>query len=315
MRGTSSAPTARVLDIIELLSRPGDQGIRFSDVVRELDLSQGTAHAILKTLSDRGWLTRDPATKAFTLGPALTLIAAGLDTDRPLARIARTAVRRLADTTEMAASVLERVGDDLVITAFEHPADLSTAVQPNERIPYAPPFGIAFAAWDTADEQEAWIRRGAADDASLRQRLHSVLTRTRERGYDIDWMTPALSQAAQAIGTLSEAAIPHNLRSVIVQLRVEFASANSMPDDNTRGAHPVATISAPVLDTDNRIALVLAIHPLRAMTIRRNPFCSQAASARSSPSTEQRRLRNHGTGVPVGFATGTVLRLRCLSGV
>ena len=65
-----------------------------------------------------------------------------------------------------------------------------------------------------------------------------------------------------------EPAIPHNLRSVIDQLRVEFASANSMPDDSTRGAHPVATISAPVLDTDNRIALVLAIHPLRAMTIR-----------------------------------------------
>ena len=285
MQGASSAPTARVLDIIELLGRPGDQGIRFSDVVRELDLSQGTAHAILKTLSDRGWVTRDPATKAFTLGPALTLIASGLDTDRPLARIARAAVRRLADTTEMAASVLERVGDDLVITAFEYPADLSTAVEPNERIPYAPPFGIAFAAWDTAEEQEAWIRRGAADDAGLRRRLHSVLTRTRERGYDIDWMTPALSQAAQALGTLSGAAIPHNLRSVIDELRVEFASANSMPDDNTRGAHPVATISAPVLDTDNRIALVLAIHPLRAMTIREirsaaKPLLREVAQAR-----------------------------------
>lgn len=268
MRGSGSAPTERVLDVVELLSRSGKGEIRFSDVARDLDLSQGTAHAILKTLSDRGWVTRDPVTKVFTLGPALTLVASGLDTDRPLAGIARTAIRRLADMTEMAASVLERVGDDLVITAFEYPADLSTAVQPNERIPYAPPFGIAFAAWDTADEQEAWIRRGAANDEGLRQRLHSVLTRTRERGYDIDWMTPALSQAAQAIGTLSGPAVPHNLRSVIDQLRVEFASANSMPDDNTRGAHPVATISAPVLDTDNRIALVLAIHPLRAMTIR-----------------------------------------------
>ena len=69
MRGSSSAPTERVLDIVELLSRPGRGEIRFSDVVRELDLSQGTAHAILKTLSDRGWVTRDPVTKAFALGP------------------------------------------------------------------------------------------------------------------------------------------------------------------------------------------------------------------------------------------------------
>lgn len=268
MRGSGSAPTGRVLDVIELLSRAGHGEIRFSDVVRELDLSQGTAHAILKTLSDRGWVTRDPVTKVFALGPALTLVASGLDVRRPLAQIARTAVRRLSETTDMPASVLERAGDDLMITAFEYPADLASAVPPNERIPYAPPFGIAFAAWDTADEQQAWIRRGAADDEGLHERLRTVLTRTRERGYDVDWMTPALSQAAQAIGTLSGDSIPHNLRSVIHQLRVEFASAEPMPDDSSRGAHPVATISAPVLDADDRIALVLAIHPLRAMTIR-----------------------------------------------
>lgn len=268
MRGSGSVPTKRVLDIVELLSRPGKGEIRFSDVVRELDLSQGTAHGILKTLFDRGWVTRNPVTKAFALGPALTLVASSLDIGRPLAHLARASVRRLVDTTDMAASVLERAGDDLVITAFEYPADLSAVVQPNERIPYAPPFGIAFAAWDSTDEQEAWIRRGAADDAGLHQRLRTVLTRTRERGYDVDWMTPALSQAAQAIGTLSGDVIPRNLRSVIDQLRVEFASADPLPDDSTRGAHPVATISAPVLDADDRIALVLAIHPLRAMTIR-----------------------------------------------
>ena len=313
MRGSSSAPTARVLDIIELLGRPRDQGIRFSDVVRELDLSQGTAHAILKTLSDRGWVTRDPATKAFTLGPALTLIASGLDTERPLARIARTAVRRLADTTEMAASVLERVGDDLVITAFEYPADLSTAVQPNERIPYAPPFGIAFAAWDTADEQEAWIRRGAADDAGLRQRLHSVLTRTRERGYDIDWMTPALSQAAQAIGTLSGARSPQSAfrhRSVAGGIRLGQPDAGRQHPRRAPCRHD----SAPVLDTDNRIALVLAIHPLRAMTIREIRSAASRFYARSHKYGTKESPSNR-TAVPVGFATGTVLRLRCLSGV
>lgn len=267
MGGSGSAPTERVLDIVELLSRAGGNQIRFSDVVRELNLAQGTAHSILTTLTARGWVTRDPVTKAFTLGPALAHVASGLRADRPMAQLARASVRRLADTMDMAASVLERAGDDLVITTFEHPADLTAVVSPLQRIPYAPPFGIAFAAWDSADEQEAWIRRGAGD-AALQQRLRTVLTRTRERGYDIDWMTPALSQAAQAIGTLAGDAIPRTLRSVIDQLRVEFAAADPLPDDSTRGAHPVATISAPVLDAEGRIALVLAIHPLRAMTIR-----------------------------------------------
>ena len=267
MRGASSAPTERVLDVLELLGRPAVHGTRFSDVVRELDLSQSTAHSILKTLSDRGWLRRDPVTKQFTLGPAVTRLAAHLDTARPLTAQARDAVRRLAHIAGMPASVLERSGDELVITAFENPQTASVTTLPNERIPYAPPFGIAFAAWDTADEQEAWITRGAAGDAGLRQRLRTLLTRTRERGYDIDWMTPALSQAAHAIGTLSGDGIPHNLRSIIDQLRVEFASANSMLDDRTRDAQPIATIAAPVLDADDRIALIIAIHPLRAMTM------------------------------------------------
>lgn len=139
----------------------------------------------------------------------MTLVASGLDDARPLAHIARAAIRRLADKINMAASVPERAGDDLVITAFEYPADLATVIEPNQRIPYAPPFGIAFAAWDDADEQQAWIRRGAAGDAKLHRRLQTVLTRTRERGYDIDWMTPALSQAAHAIGTLSGDGLPH----------------------------------------------------------------------------------------------------------
>ncbi len=261
MRGASSAPTERVLDVVEFLSRAGDR--RFSDVVRELNLSQATAHSILKTLTDRGWVTRDPATKLFSLGPAATLIAA-----RPAAVSARAAIRRLADTTGMPASVLERTGDDLVITAFESPENSSTTTLPNERIPYAPPFGVAFAAWDTADGQEAWVERGAAGDESLATRLRAVLTHTRDRGYDVDWMTPALAQAAHAIGTLTGDTVPRNLRTVIDQLRVEFASANVLPDESTKGAHPVATISAPVLDADGHIQLVLAIHPLQHMTIR-----------------------------------------------
>ncbi|OBJ71307.1 hypothetical protein A5627_23305 [Mycobacterium colombiense] len=59
---------------------------------------------------------------------------------------------------------------------------------------------------------------------------------------------------------------------------MEFASAGPLPDDSTRGAHPVATISAPVLDADDRIALVLAIHPLRHDDSR-DPDCREATAA------------------------------------
>ncbi|MGY1938758.1 helix-turn-helix domain-containing protein [Nocardia gipuzkoensis] len=85
MRGAVSAPTARVVDIIELLSRPGSERLRYSDIARELDLTQATTHAILKTLCDRGRVSRDPAVKTFALGPGLAPVAAAVNT-RPFDR-------------------------------------------------------------------------------------------------------------------------------------------------------------------------------------------------------------------------------------
>jgi DNA-binding IclR family transcriptional regulator len=263
-----SAPTERVLDVIELLSHAENQQLRFSDVVRELELSQATAHAILKTLSDRGWVQRDPVTKTFSLGPALSLIGARLDSARPLAHVARDAARRLAVAVDVPASVIERAGDDLVITAFEQPKGGTISPSPSERIPYTAPFGVAFAAWDTPEAQRDWIHRAATDDTELTRQLQDVLGQTRKRGYDIDWMTPTLAQAAHAIGSLSEHALPVNMRSIIDQLRVEFTSAALTSDHDPRAPRPVATISAPVLDKNGHIQLVLGIHPVRPMTMR-----------------------------------------------
>ena len=268
MRGASSAPTERVIDVVELLSRSSTDGLRFSDVVRELDLSQATAHSILKTLCDRGWVTRDPVRKTFALGLKLAVIAERMDSVRPLAALAREAIGRLAASIGVPASVVERTGDDLVITAFENPEGKSDTILAHDRIPYTPPFGIACAAWDSMEEQEAWIQRGALGDGPLAERLRSVLAQTRDRGYDVDWMTPALAQAAHAIGSLSGETVPRNLRAVIDQLRVEFISANLLSDDGASGAHPIATISAPVLDDADRVRLIVGIHPLRHMTSR-----------------------------------------------
>jgi hypothetical protein len=53
-----------VLDVVELLAGSGKDRLRFSDVVRELGLTQATAHAILTTLCDRGWANRGSTPRA-----------------------------------------------------------------------------------------------------------------------------------------------------------------------------------------------------------------------------------------------------------
>jgi DNA-binding IclR family transcriptional regulator len=258
-----------VLDVVELLAGSDNDGLRFSDVVRELGLTQATAHAILTTLCDRGWASRDPVDKTFSLGPALAVVAARMDTARPLAHTARTAALQLADEFGYAASVVERFGDSLVITAFED-AGRQSGGAPGDRIRYAPPFGVAFAAWDTDEEQRAWIQRGTANNSALACRLEEVLCRTRERGFDVDCTTPALTRAAQVVGTLPSDGLPAHVREITDQLLVEFTTIGFLSDDdNPRQAGPVATIAAPVFDHRGRVAMIVAVHPLQALARKR----------------------------------------------
>ncbi|ORV81478.1 transcriptional regulator [Mycobacterium interjectum] len=258
-----------MLDIVELLARSAHARLRFSDIVRELDLTQATAHAILKTLCDRGWASRDPVAKTFTLGPALAVVAARTDTARPLAHAARSAALRLAREVGYAGSVVERFGDSLVVTAFEGDPATQPAGIPGDRIPYAPPFGVALAAWDTEEEQRAWVRRGAGDNTDRIRRLERVLEHTRQRGYDVDWTTPALAQAVQVVGTLDSHEMPTPVRHILDQLLVEFSTIGFLSDDNPgRRKQPVVTIAAPVFDHHGRAALMLAVHPLCPLSAR-----------------------------------------------
>jgi DNA-binding IclR family transcriptional regulator len=258
-----------VLDVVELLAQPGTDRLRFSDVVRELGLTQATAHAILTTLCERGWASRDPVDKTFSLGPALAVVAARTDIARPLAHAARTVALQLAQEFGYAASVIERFSDSLVITAFEGSGP-QAAGTPGDRIRYAPPFGVAFAAWDSDEEQRAWIQRGAATHSALARRLEEVLVRTRDRGFDVDWTTPALTQAAHVVSALPSDGLPAQVREITDRLLAEFTTIGFLTDDDpARRAQPVATIAAPVFNHRRRVALIVAVHPLQALSRRR----------------------------------------------
>ncbi len=265
MRGASSAPTSRVVDIIELLASRGGDDLRYSDIARDLELTQATTHSILKTLCDRGWVSRDPASKTFRLGPGLVPVAEAVGT-RPFTHAARAAAVELVAEFGYAASVSEKVGDSLLITAFEG----AESAWPGDRVPYAPPFGVGFAAWDTDEERRAWIQRAASADAAMAARLEGVLDRTRERGFDVDYVSPAVARAASLVDTLDDGsiALPPNIRGTLDQLLVAFTAIGFPDDAVAQQAQPVAAVAAPVFDHLGRVVLLLAVHPLVARPLR-----------------------------------------------
>jgi DNA-binding IclR family transcriptional regulator len=186
--------------------------------------------------------------------------------------------------------VVERFGDSLVVTAFEgEPATQPSGI-PGDRIPYAPPFGVALAAWDTEEEQRAWIRRGAGDNADRTRRLELVLQHTRERGFDVDWTTPALAQAVQVVATLDDNEMPTPVRHIMDQLLVEFTTIGFLSDDNPgRRKQPVVTIAAPVFDGRGHAALMVAVHPLSPLNAKQIRVIGKKLTAETAAISESQR--------------------------
>lgn len=259
-QGAASPPTARALDVVELLAARSTP-IRLADLSRDLGITTATAHAIVTTLCERGWAVRDPRTRSIAVGPALQLAAVRADAARPVAQAAREAAAALGAEFGYDTSVTERIGTSLLLTFYERSDGEPASSAMGDRIPFAAPFGAGFAAWATRDDQRAWIEHTARDNAALTDRLAQVLADTRERGYSLERMTPALAQTAQLVAEMSGDQWAHDFRRVVQEALLEVAT----DDDN---APPVFGIVAPVFDANGIAVLNVGVHPYRELSAR-----------------------------------------------
>ena len=72
------------------------------------------------------------------------------------------------------------------------------------------------------------------------------------------------------MGTLPSDGMPDHVREITDQLLTEFTTIGFLSDDDTaRQKQPVATIAAPVFDHRGRVAMIVAVHPLEALSRKR----------------------------------------------
>ncbi|MCV7109773.1 helix-turn-helix domain-containing protein [Mycolicibacterium setense] len=266
----ASRPTERVIDVLELLARRGSEPPRLSDLVRDLGLTQATAHAIMTSLCARRWAVRNPLDRSFTLGPAFKVAAAQSGADRGLLTAAHTAVRYLASDLGYPASVTERVGESLVITTLEYGGKEAFDIAAGDRLPFAAPLGSVFVAWDVDEARRAWMERGAVTHGALADGLEQLLAATRDRGYSVESVSQAMGRAVKLMTTLHGEPLTEATRRAIDGLLVEMTT-NSLHSGPQNGADEqmVSAISAPIFDPQSEgVAFSVSIHPLRALSSR-----------------------------------------------
>jgi DNA-binding IclR family transcriptional regulator len=177
----------------------------------------------------------------------------------------------LSEELGFAASVVELTGNELLVSALYGGEQVGIALpQPGIKVPYEPPSGAAFAGFASASERNAWLARRGSQSEAVNEALERSLALSRERGYDIDWTTPAIAQMTTLVGSINE--VHPTLLAAMDQILLEFTTVNF---EGTHTDRPVTSITAPVLDTKGHCNLAIAVHPLRAIPLRRIHACGR----------------------------------------
>jgi DNA-binding IclR family transcriptional regulator len=269
----SSPPTRRVVEIIELLIERAGKPTRLSDIVKALDLNQATAFTIMKELVDTGWVTRDPANKAFSIGATLVSLARQIDQSPSVAHAAQVAAQAAVADTGYAASVSERAGNQLVITAFvaAHDApDEQWHAAVGDRVPFAAPFGPAYAAWEPDDERVAWIHRSGVNSRAFHRQLHQFLHDTADQGYSVERMSPEMVSAIPVMTKLQAEALSDSMRDHLAEVLLEMTgNPGNSAVARSQQRHYVGAISVPIFNAAGRVSHSISLHPFANLSARK----------------------------------------------
>lgn len=242
-----------------MASRPTRQ-FTLSELARDLDLNKATAHGMLNTLADAGYVTRDPDAKTYGLGPALIALGNAALSSTPAARLAEPHMTALSQQFDLECVASAAIADEIVILARAGtPRPLGINVEPGQRLPLAPPLGTVFVAWSGDEAIDRWLSHVGPEHSasSLKQRSDSdlekdleryrqALATVRDRGYSVALGGEGQQRLVQALQDAGHA--PRGSRGGEEYALVELAGTER---------YRINHIGAPVFGPRGEVALAL----------------------------------------------------------
>jgi DNA-binding IclR family transcriptional regulator len=263
-RPTTAARTSpsadRAVRILLFLSGEPLRSFKMAEITRSLEISHASAHAVLASLEQAGFVRRDPRDRTFTLGPTLIALGSAARKGVRVVDVARPRMQSLSDELALECHAGIRVDDEILVvarTGVRQPFGLGVEV--GQRLPLVPPLGTPYVAWSGADAVESYLRRAAPDRRPEQlERYRQAIAAVRRRGYAV-----ALdAETRQRFGELAAKLADHpgaDLRPL------EEAAGALLGDDylllEIEGAarYDVTGISAPVFGADGSVVLVVGV--------------------------------------------------------
>jgi DNA-binding IclR family transcriptional regulator len=262
-----SPPTARVVALLDHVLAHPHRAFGLSELSRTLGISKPTCLGIATTLTDHGYLTCHPSTRAYGIGPAL--VAAGQLARRatPAGDVAEPHLRRLAEQFATSCSASRIVGDEIVVLTSVH-ARGRRAAEAGLRYPFVPPLGLMYVLWDEDAAFERWLEKIPTLPVSLdTEHLRMVTKECRERGYLVEGLTELGVRLHQVMAGVAAYDLPDAVRDLVGEVVSTLGERVYLGADlSARGRHPTHLLAAPTYDADGRQELVLTMYAGKALT-------------------------------------------------
>lgn len=177
----------RTMQVLEFLAERQGRPARVRDVAEILDAPRSSAHALLRTLVNHGWVRADASGSLYRLGiRALLVGTAFLDAD-PYVRVARPILVQLAEQLHETVHLGRLDGDSIVYLATqEGRRDVRTTSRVGRRLPsYATGMGKAILATQP-EAVPTHLEPLTEHTITDRDTLLAHLARVREQEYALD---------------------------------------------------------------------------------------------------------------------------------
>lgn len=259
----ASNPTSRVLDVINFLAAHPIEAFTLAEIARQVGLSNGSAHRILTTMADAGFLSRNEKHKTYSLGIALVAVGEAAVAKHHGIEVARREVARLAVELNVLLSVTALADEDLLLVAKEgSPQSHKGLNRVGERQPMVPPVGLCHIAWSDEQIIKTYIAKASAYMSEpMRKHLLEAFPLIRQRGYSIAAYGPAMRKLREImilpIGQIRDEAYWSSVFELTGELSAGELQLINLEDAAVNG---ISYISAPVFSPQGTVAFELVIN-------------------------------------------------------
>lgn len=253
---------SRSIDVIDFLASFPERRFTLSEIARAAKINITSCHAVVNALASRGYLTRSPNQRTYTLGPTLVAIGQAALRSQPLVARAREAAESLWRELGIPVLLSAAIGDEILgIVSLTDAAGRSPGLRVGERMPLVAPVGAPFLAWSSDAAIEAWIARHTSprNERSADEWRHT-LALTRKRGYQVTLRAPNSLEIASLMAEMASGRHIPDHKEELVRLVNSLDREMSQPETIVPDEfYDIILIASPIFDQNGEAAFSLCL--------------------------------------------------------